>query len=105
MKRKSLSCMGSDTSPISSRNRVPVSASSARPILRFTAPVKDPFSCPKSSLSISPSGIAAQFTEMKGLSARSEFFCMDFATSSLPVPDSPRIRTVAFDSATFEIIA
>ena len=54
---------------------------------------------------MSPSGIAAQFTAIKGLSALVECFCMDFATNSLPVPDSPRMRTVAFDAATFEIIA
>jgi ABC-type sugar transport system permease subunit len=38
------------------------------------AEVKAPFSCPKSSLSISSDGIAAQFTSMNGLLALGEFW-------------------------------
>ena len=49
-------------SPTSSKNMVPPSATSKYPFLLEIAPVKDPFSCPKSSLSIVPSGIAPQFT-------------------------------------------
>ena len=51
---------------ISSRNRVPLSASSNCPFLFEMAPVKDPFTCPNSSLSISSRGIAAQFIFRKG---------------------------------------
>ena len=58
-------------SPISSRKSVPPSASSKRPMRSWIAPVKAPFSCPKSSLSRSVAGSAAQLTLMKGLVARS----------------------------------
>ena len=57
-------------SPISSRKRVPPLACSNLPIRCFTADVKEPFSCPKSSLSISSEGIAAQFTSINGELAR-----------------------------------
>jgi hypothetical protein len=53
-------------SAISSRNNVPPSASSNLPFFASVAPVKDPFVCPKSSLSISSSGIAAQVDLHKG---------------------------------------
>ena len=46
------------------------SARAAAPSWSAVAPVKEPFSCPKSSLSIKLSGIAAQLTAMKGLPAR-----------------------------------
>jgi hypothetical protein len=68
-------------------------------------PVKEPFSWPKSSLSMRFSGRAAQFNAMKGLDLRGLAWWMARATSSLPVPDSPRMRTVAELSATCEIIA
>jgi hypothetical protein len=54
-------------SPISSRKMVPPSQSSNLPIRWPVAPVKEPFSWPKSSLSIRLSGMAAQLTAMKGL--------------------------------------
>jgi hypothetical protein len=47
-------------------------ASSKRPRLRATAPVKAPRSWPKSSLSMSSLGMAAQFTFTKGPLARGE---------------------------------
>ena len=50
--------------PISSRNRVPPLACSNLPLCCFTADVKDPFSCPNSSLSMSSEGMAAQLTSM-----------------------------------------
>src|SRR5438046_7899652 len=59
-------------SPISSRNSVPPSASSNFPARSANAPVKLPFMCPNSSLSISSVGIAAQFTSTKGPRARGE---------------------------------
>ena len=52
--------MAGDSSPISSRKIVPASASSNFPMRRPAAPVNAPRSCPKSSLSSSVSGIAAQ---------------------------------------------
>src|SRR5882672_3347304 len=58
--RSSFGCSSSGASPISSRKMVPWLASSKRPIRWATAPVNDPFSCPNSSLSSRPVGIAAQ---------------------------------------------
>ena len=65
------------------------------------APVKAPFTWPNSSLSISPSGIAPQFTGTKGSWARGLFACTARATSSLPTPLSPVISTVVRAAATF----
>ena len=93
--------MLSGISPISSRNRVPPSASSKRPSLRPIAPVNEPRSCPNSSLSSRVSVSAAQLTRMKGLSRRCDSSCSACAISSLPVPDSPRIKTVARVGAAF----
>ena len=57
-------------SPTSSRKIVPPSARSKAPARSSTAPVKAPRSWPNSSLSIMPSGRAAQFTATKGPSLR-----------------------------------
>ena len=54
------------TSPTSSINSVPLSASSKRPILRVTAPVNAPFSWPKNSFSKSVSETEAGCTGRKG---------------------------------------
>ncbi len=59
---KIFSCTSRGMRPISSRKRVPPSASSKRPFRAFVAPVKAPSSYPKSSLSISEGGRAAQLT-------------------------------------------
>ena len=64
------------------------------------APVKEPFSCPNSSLSSRCSGRAAQFTATKGAFSRPEWAWMKRANISLPVPDSPEMSTVALDGAT-----
>ena len=64
--RSSRVCASIGMSPISSRNSVPPSACSKRPDARCIAPVKAPFSCPKSSLSIRSRGIAAMFTATNG---------------------------------------
>ena len=53
-------------SPISSRKSVPPWACSKKPRLRAEAPVNAPRSCPKSSLSMSSRGMAAQFTLTNG---------------------------------------
>ena len=68
---------------------MPPSASSNLPLRAASAPVKAPFSWPNSSLSISSSGIAAQFTSTNGPSARRLCAWIARATSSLPVPFSP----------------
>ena len=57
------------------------------------APVNAPFSWPKSSLSSRFSGIAPQLMFTNGLVARLLRRRISFATSSLPVPLSPRIST------------
>ena len=66
-----LLCNSKGISPTSSRNKVPPSASSNRPTRSRCAPVKDPFTWPKNSLSKSSLGIDAQFTFISELSDRS----------------------------------
>src|SRR5262245_1840951 len=68
--RSSLLWSPSPMSPISSRKSVPPCARSKRPRFEVWAPVKAPRTCPKSSLSSRPSGIAVQLIGTKGLSAR-----------------------------------
>src|SRR5216117_3360420 len=87
-------------SPTSSRNKVPESASSNRPTRRSVAPVKAPRSWPNISDSTRSFGIAALFTHTNGFAARPLWRWMAEATSSLPVPDSPVIRTRASVGAT-----
>ena len=84
---------------------MPWLAYSNLPSLRFWAPVKAPFSKPNSSLSSSSEGSAAQFTLTKGLSERPESWWTLRATSSLPVPLSPRTSTVMSVSATCSMIS
>jgi hypothetical protein len=81
-------------SPISSSISVPPSASSKRPSFVLCAPVNAPRSWPKSSDSSSCSDSAAQLTRMNGPFWRGELWWMKCATRSLPVPDSPVIKTV-----------
>ena len=63
--RSSFGWSSSGMSPTSSRNSVPPFASSKRPTRCAIAPVNAPRSCPKSSLSSSPVGMAAQLTLTK----------------------------------------
>ena len=98
--RRSLTWVARLISPISSRKRVPPSASSKRPGTRSVAPVKAPFSCPKSSASRRLSLREAQWTAMKGPSARGLRRWTACATSSFPVPLSPVTRTVVRAAAT-----
>ncbi len=86
-------------SPISSRNNVPPSACSKRPIRRASAPVNAPFSCPNSSDSSSSAAMADVFSATNGWCARGLWSCSARATSSLPVPDSPVISTVMLEPA------
>jgi hypothetical protein len=74
-----------------------------RPILRAMAPVNAPFSWPKSSLSSRPAGMAAQFSLIKVRSLRGLRRWMARASSSLPVPVSPWMSTVASVGATVSI--
>ena len=62
-----------------------------------------PFSWPKSSLSMSSRGMAAQLTFTNGPSARGLRRWMARAMSSLPVPLSPVMSTDALVGATFSI--
>jgi hypothetical protein len=91
--RSSFAWSSRGISPTSSRNRVPLSASSNRPVFWAIAPVNAPFSWPKSSLSRRPRGIAAQFSFTNAFSLRRPSLWIARATSSLPVPVSPRIST------------
>ncbi len=102
--RSSFACRSSGMSPISSRKSVPPLASRKRPAREFVAPVKAPRSWPKSSLSSSSRGIAAALTATKGPSARGLAAWMARATSSLPVPLSPVIRTGTLRGATLPTV-
>ena len=71
----------------------------------MTAPVKEPFSWPNSSLSIRLGGTAPQSKMMSGPRARADIWWIDCATTSLPVPVSPSITTVVFVGAIFSMMA
>ncbi len=88
-------------SPTSSRKIVPPSASTNLPVCLRSAPVNEPRSWPKSSDSMRLSGIAAQFTCTNGPAFTSEPSWIARATSSLPVPLGPTMRTVAGVGAAF----
>ncbi len=105
MTRSNLVWMVLLISAISSKNRVPWCASSNRPALFSTAPVKAPFSWPNSSLSSRFSDRLPQNTGIKSLSRREEWKCSARATNSLPVPLSPSIKTDAVESATSRTIS
>jgi hypothetical protein len=67
--------------------------------------VNAPFSCPNSSLSIRVGEMAPQSTTTTGLSWRALSSCTVCASSSLPVPLSPVISTVASVRATLRAVA
>jgi hypothetical protein len=87
--RSTLACTRALMSPTSSRKSVAPSAISNLPRLAAVAPVNAPRTWPKSSDSINSSGMAAQLTSTKGAPERRDWAWMAWATSSLPVPDSP----------------
>src|SRR5580765_84036 len=101
--RSSLACKAWLIVPISSRKMEPPLASENLPRLVVDASVNAPLTCPNSSDSSSVSGMAAQFTLMNGLLWRAPRLWSARATSSLPVPVSPVIRTVLGASATCSI--
>ena len=90
-----LDCIGSERLPISSKNKVPLVATSIRPAFDFLASVKAPFSKPNSSLSNNCSGILPRSIVTKGLPYRGEQRYNSRAITSFPVPFSPRISILA----------
>ena len=97
--------MAGGSSPISSRKMVPPCAASNDPARAATAPVNAPRAWPNSSPSISELASAAQSTMTNGPDARADASWIARATSSLPVPVSPRISTGASLCATRDIWA
>ena len=81
------------SSPTSSRNSVPLLAMPKYPSLSPMAPVNEPFSCPKSSESIVPLGIAPQFMAKYFSRFLGELSCITRGIISLPTPLSPIIST------------
>src|SRR5271170_8019308 len=101
--RSNFGCSSRLMSPISSRNNVPRSAISKRPRFCIKAPVNAPFSCPNSSLSTSPDGIAAQLRRTNVRSRLGLRLWTARAISSFPVPVSPCSKTVDPVGATISI--
>ncbi len=64
------------------------------------APVNAPRTCPNSSEASNPGVSVAQFSAWKGSPARGLSSCRARATSSLPVPVSPRMSTLESVRAT-----
>ena len=69
------------------------------------AEVNAPVSWPKSSLSISSEGIAAQLTSMYGMELLALCSWRLRATSSFPEPFGPTISTLASVGATFAMMS
>src|SRR5260370_238546 len=101
--RSTFACAPALMSETSSRNSVAPSANSNFPFFAAVAPVNAPFTCPNNSDSISSWGMAAEFTSTKGAPARRDCACSARATNSLPVPDSPEIKTRPSVGATTSI--
>ena len=102
--RSSLTWVSSGVSPISSKKMVPLWAASKYPLRVSSAPVKDPFLWPNSSLSIIPAGMAPQLTVTSGSNLRRLFLWIALATISLPVPDSPVTSTEISVGAIWAIV-
>ena len=83
---------------------MPPSACSKRPWRVIIAPVKLPFSCPNSSLSMRFGGTAPQSNTTSSFFARGDIEWIACATTSLPVPVSPSITTVVAVGAIFSMI-
>ena len=93
-------CVAMGSSPTSSRKIVPLFAMPKYPSLSPTAPVNEPFSCPKSSLSMVPSGMEPQFMA-KYLSLRLGLLSwITRGMISFPTPLSPTISTLRSVGAT-----
>ncbi len=76
---------------------MPPSATAAAPGLSDSAPVKAPLRWPNTSLSSRSRGIAAQFSGTNGFFARFDIAWIARAQTSLPVPLSPVMNTVAVE--------
>ena len=76
-------------SPISSRNTVPRCATSSSPCFVAVAPVNEPFSWPKSSVSRNSREMPAQLRSTKASPARRPRSWIQRASTVLPVPVSP----------------
>jgi hypothetical protein len=103
MARSSFTWMSGGISATSSRKSVPPLAISNAPGFSLVEPVKAPFSWPNSSFSRISLGSAAQLSAKNGPRARSLFWWVARATSSLPVPLSPKMKTLAVEAATASI--
>jgi hypothetical protein len=101
--RSSLAWVSTGMLPISSKKIEPPAATSNRPFLFEMAPVKEPLTWPKRFDSSRSAGIEPELTVTKGPSARREWWWIALATSSLPVPLSPRIRMFDLAGAASEI--
>ena len=80
-------------------------ASSSKPTFSVVAPVNDPLVWPNSSDSMRSFGSAAQLILIHGPSRRALRSCSALAISSLPVPLSPMISTLASVSATEAMVS
>ena len=102
--RRSLACMARGMSPISSRKRVPPSAYSKRPCAVAAGVGEGPADVAEEFV-FEGGFVEAGAVEGDEASAlrRREFWWRARATSSLPVPDSPRIRTLISVGAIWEI--
>ena len=92
-------------SPTSSKKIVPPSASAKYPLRSLIAPVKAPFSWPKSSESMVPSGIAPQFTAIYCPCLRRLNWWIICGKFSFPTPLSPVINTDKSVGATWIAIS
>ena len=90
--RSSFTCASSGSSPISSRNSVPPSASWNLPMRLSTAPVNEPFSWPNRMLSTRFSGMAPQLTVTNGF-ARALALALDGARDQLLADAAFRLRS------------
>ena len=103
--RSSLACRSTGISVISSSRSEPLCASSSRPTFSVVAPVNEPLVWPNSSDSMRSLGSAAQLILIHGPSRRALRSCSALAISSLPVPLSPTMRTLASVSATEAMVS
>ena len=99
----SLACKWKGRFPISSRNRELRSAASNLPVRSAWASVKEPFTCPNSSLSNKDSVIAPISTDIMLSAERGDKAWISRASISFPVPFSPVISIFALVVATFSI--
>ena len=98
--RSNLLCSSGGMSPISSRNNVPPLHCSNLPMRRLSAPVKDPLLVPEQLAFEQRLGNRRTVHRQKRPLRPLAELVQRRATSSLPVPLSPRINTVTFCDAT-----